>query len=236
MKLPFISIIVPTLNEEKLIENCLKSIKNQDYKGKYEIIVADGKSKDKTVQIARKYTDKVIIVKRKGRPAGLNEGAKHAKGEILFFVDADCVLLPNTLTVFAKAFKSKKVVGATCPVTPLNAKMKDFLIYWLFNQFSKSSIKLGKPQISIVFGYRKEVFEKVGGFKEDVIPEEDLDLSLRIGKHGKIVFIDDALVLTSPRRLEKWGRTKAARIYISSYLNYFLRGKTLGFRKYKPIR
>ncbi|MEM5882905.1 MAG: glycosyltransferase, partial [Candidatus Aenigmatarchaeota archaeon] len=196
MKLPFISIIVPTLNEEKLIENCLKSIKNQDYKGKYEIIVADGKSKDKTVQIARKYTDKVIIVKRKGRPAGLNEGAKHAKGEILFFVDADCVLLPNTLTVFAKAFKSKKVVGATCPVTPLNAKMKDFLIYWLFNQFSKSSIKLGKPQISIVFGYRKEVFEKVGGFKEDVIPEEDLDLSLRIGKHGKIVFIDDALVLT----------------------------------------
>ncbi|MEM7825301.1 MAG: glycosyltransferase [Candidatus Aenigmatarchaeota archaeon] len=234
--LPFISVIVPTLNEEKLIESCLKSIKNQDYKGRYEIILADGKSKDKTVKIAKKYTNKIVIVEKKGRPAGLNEGVKHAKGEIVFFVDADCILLPSALTIFAKAFKNKKVIGATCFVLPTNAKMKDFILYWLFNQLFKFSVKLGKPHISIAFCYRKDVFEKVGGFKEDAVPEEDLELSLRIGKHGKIVFIDKPLVLTSPRRLEAWGRIKVAIVYISSYFNYFLRGKAFGLNKYKPVR
>ena len=91
----FISIIIPTLNEEKYIENTLKALKNQDYNGKYEIIVADGMSKDRTVKIAQKYADKVIKVKKPGISAGRNAGAGIAKGGIFLFIDADTIVFPN---------------------------------------------------------------------------------------------------------------------------------------------
>ena len=69
---PSVSVIVPTLNEEKYLESCLKSIKNQDYQGEYEIIVSDGGSKDKTLKIAKKYADKVITCDKKGIAYGRN--------------------------------------------------------------------------------------------------------------------------------------------------------------------
>ena len=129
MKKPFVSVIIPTLNEEKYIEKTLKALKNQDFEGKFEIIVADGMSKDNTVKIAEKYADKVILVKKKGIAAGRNEGARVAKGDVLIFVDADTVLLPNTISELVKAFKDKKVVGAACPIIPLSAKIENFFFY-----------------------------------------------------------------------------------------------------------
>ncbi|MEM5794567.1 MAG: glycosyltransferase [Candidatus Aenigmatarchaeota archaeon] len=237
MKLPFISVIVPTLNEEKLIEACLKSIKNQDYKGKYEIIVADGKSKDKTVEIAKNYADKVVIAEKKGIAIERNTGARVAKGEILFFVDADTILCFNTLSEISKAFKKKNVVGACCPLVPLSSKARDFLIYWLYDQLAKASIKTKTPHIAGgCCAYRKDAFEKIGGFNEKLKVYEDIDLSRRISKLGKIVFVENTIALTSPRRIEAWGRTKAAGRYIYSYLSYLLRGKSIGYNKYKPIR
>lgn len=232
----YVSVIIPTFNEEKYIENTLKSVRNQDYKGKYEIIVVDSKSKDKTVKIAKKYADRVILVNKKGRPAALNEAAKYANGNIIFFSDADTVILPNALTSFSKVFKDKKVVGATCPLIPSSVNISDFFIYWIFNQFAESSIKLKKPQITNVCVYRKKVFQKVGGFKEHIVPEEDLDLSARIGKHGKIAFVKDTIAITSTRRFEAWGRRKAAAKYIRFYLNYLLARKAGDIKKYRPIR
>jgi glycosyltransferase involved in cell wall biosynthesis len=237
MKLPFISVIVPALNEEKLIESCLKSIKNQDYKGKYEIIVVDGKSKDKTVEIAKKYADKVIIAEKRGIAVGRNAGAKVAKGEILLFVDADTILCFNVLSEISKAFRKKSVVGVSCPVIPLSSKIRDFLIYWIYDQIAKTSIKTKNPHIAgICCAYRKDVFEKVGGFNEKLKVYEDVDLSKRVSKFGKIAFVENTVALTSPRRIEAWGSTKAARKYIISYLNYLLRGKSIGYNEYRPIR
>ena len=235
-KYPFISVIIPTLNEEKYIEFTLKSIKNQDYKGRYKIIVADSRSKDKTVKIAKKYADKVITVKKRGPAAGRNAGAKVAKGEILLFVDADTILLFNALSEFEKAFRKKNVVGATCPILPISPKAKDFFIYWIYTQFAKASIKTKTPQIAgICCAYRKSIFEKIGGFNEKLRFSEDLDFSKKVSKYGKIVFVESTLALTSPRRFEAWGRTKAAAKYIKFYLNYLLTGKVDG-KKYKPIR
>ena len=233
---PFISIIVPTLNEEKYIENCLKSIRNQDYDGKYEIIVSDGGSKDKTVKIARKYADRVIVCERRGIGIQRNRGAKEAKGDILIFVDADTILLFDTISKLVKPFRKKKVVGSTCPILPLSPKARDYFLYWIANQFVKSSIKLNTPQ---VFGgccaYRKEAFEKVNGFNENLKTLEDLDLAERISKLGEIVLVEDTFVLTSPRRIKKWGRTQAARKYLLGYLNYLLIGKGFSAKEYRPI-
>jgi glycosyltransferase involved in cell wall biosynthesis len=235
-KLPFVSVIVPTFNEEKYIENCLKALKNQDYKGRYEIIVADGMSKDKTVEIAKKYADKVIVVKKRGIAAGRNAGAKIARGEIFLFIDADTIASFNLITEIAKAL-GKNVVGVTCPVLPLSPSATNFILYWFYNQFVRASIKVKKPQIAgICCAYRRKEFEKIGGFNEKLKTLEDFDLSKRISKLGKIKFIDSAFVLTSPRRIKKWGKTKAAIKYVKLYVNYLLTGKSFGMNKYKPIR
>ena len=234
MRKPFISVIIPTLNEEKYIESTLKSVKNQDYK-KYEIIVADGKSRDKTVKIAKKYADRIVIVRKKGPAAGRNAGAKIAKGKILLFLDADTILLFNALTEFAKAFKAN-VVGATCPIVPISSKARDFILYWFYDQFAKASIRAKTPQIAgVCCAYRKDAFEKVDGFNEKLKFSEDIDLSKRIGKLGKIVFIEKTLALTSTRRFEKLGLATAARNHLELYLNYLLTGRVKG-KNYRPIR
>ncbi|MCS7106370.1 MAG: hypothetical protein NZ942_03575, partial [Candidatus Aenigmarchaeota archaeon] len=116
-------------------------------------------------------------------------------------------------------------------------KISDFIIYWVYDQLAKASIKTKNPHIAgVCCAYRKDVFEKVGGFNENLKIYEDIDLSKRISKFGKIVFLENIVALTSPRRIEAWGRTKAAGRYISSYLSYLFRGKTIGYNKYRPIR
>lgn len=237
MKKPLISVIIPTLNEEKYIESALKSLINQDYKGGYEIIVADGMSKDNTVRTAKKFADKVITVKQKGVSAGRNEGAKIAKGEILLFLDGDTILLFNGLTEISKLFRAKKVVGATCPILPISPEAKDFALYWSFNQFMKRSIKSKKPQIpGICCAYRKKAFEEVGGFDENLDTLEDFELSERISKKGKIVFTQNTLALTSNRRIKRWGRMGSIRKYLKLYFNYILNKKTFNRKEYGPIR
>ena len=99
-----ISIIIPTLNEEKYLPLLLASIKNQAFK-EYEIILADAGSKDRTVEIAKQYGCRIIPG---GSPSkGRNEGAKVAKGELLFFIDADAVLPPK---FFEKSLRVSTII------------------------------------------------------------------------------------------------------------------------------
>lgn len=233
----FVSIIIPTLNEEKYIEATLRALKNQDYKGKYEIIVADGMSKDKTVKIAKEYADKIIHIKKKGIARGRNAGAAVAQGDILVFIDADTIVLPNMLSEFIKVFKNKKVVGACCPIMPLSCKLRDIALFCAMNEFFKTSIRTEKAQIpGICSVYRQSVFKAAGGFDENMDTLEDYDLSERIDKLGKFVFVESTFVLTSVRRIEAWGRTKAAKKYIKMYLKYLLTGNSLSSKDYKPVR
>jgi len=234
---PLISIVVPSLNEEKYIETTLKTLRNQDFKGKFEIIVVDGMSKDNTVKIAKKYADKVIVLKKRGIGAARNAGAKAANAKILLFVDADTIPLYNALTEVSKKFQKKNIVGTGFPVVALSPHFKDFIIYWMYNIFMKTSIKYGNSQIpGICCAYRKDVFEKIGGFDENIETWEDYDLSSRIGKNGKTVFLENTLVFTSPRRFEKWGRIKAIFMYLGFHLKYLLTGKGPSVKIYKPIR
>ena len=87
-----ISIIIPALNEENYLPKLLKNIKKQELKD-YEVIVADTNSKDGTRQTAKKF--KCEIVKGGLPPEGRNNGAKKAKGTLLFFIDADSLLSKN---------------------------------------------------------------------------------------------------------------------------------------------
>jgi len=231
-----ISVIVPSLNEEKYIEPTLKALRNQNYKGEYETIVADGGSKDKTVKIAKKYADKVIVV-GKGIGKGRNAGAKAAKGNIVVFVDADTILLFNALTEINKLFRRKGVVGASCPVVPISAQVKDFIPYWVYNLFAKYTTKTGKTRVAtICFACRKDAFEKVGGFIEDDKIAEDFGLTEKLSKIGEIKFTEETLAMTSPRRLKHWGILKGVGKYMEFYLTYLITGSGANAEKYVPVR
>lgn len=87
---PAVSVVIPTLNNAKTLEKCLSSIRANDSKYDFEIIVVDARSDDGTLEIAGKYVDKLLV----GAPNIINRniGVKNAKGEIICFTDSDCVV------------------------------------------------------------------------------------------------------------------------------------------------
>jgi glycosyltransferase involved in cell wall biosynthesis len=231
----FVSIIIPTYNEGKNLENTLKAIRNQDYK-KYEIIVSDSRSKDKTIKIAKKYKARVLVDGRKGIGAGRNFGAKFAKGNIVFFVDADTILMSNSVSEVVKSLGKKKVAGVTFPIIPTKPTMRNLWMYMTYNNLVKGSIRTGRPHVGgMCVAYRKTTFDAINGFDENLAAFEDVDLSLRMSKLGKIIFNEKSLALTSPRRVEKWGHLNAFRKYFQFYLKYLV-NKKISIKEYEPVR
>jgi glycosyltransferase involved in cell wall biosynthesis len=237
IKHPKISVIIPTLNEEKYIEKTLLSLKAQTTRLPYEVIISDGKSKDRTVEIAKKYVNKIVICNRKGISVGRNLGAKYAEGKILIFLDADTILLPNTLEEVYREVKKDNIALVSCPLLPSSSSASFYFIYSFFNQFARNSIKVGKPQISGAFmAVKKSVFDAVGGFDENIKTLEDFDFSEKVSKFGKVKIVDNTFVLTSPRRLKKWGIFESIFKYtFEIYLPYLL-ARAPNWRIYKPVR
>jgi len=162
-----LSIIIPTLNEEKYLPLLLEQIKKQNFHD-LEIIVADADSKDKTVEIAKNFGCKIT---KGGLPAkGRNEGAKIAKGDIFLFMDADNIFLPeNFLERLLEKFKKRNLGVASFTICP-NGKKIDKIVYGLYNNFVNfTQVPLATNSVLV----KKEVFEKVRGFDEEIKIAED---------------------------------------------------------------
>lgn len=113
-KLPSISIVIPVYNSEKFLPLCLSSIEKQDYpKNKIEIIVIDGGSKDKTIEIARKFkVNKILFNPLRTGEAGKAVGAKTAKNKIIAFIDSDNILpSKGWLKKMVKPFEDREIIG-----------------------------------------------------------------------------------------------------------------------------
>lgn len=111
--LPGVSIVIPTYNSEATLEKCLDSINNQDYPAeKMEIIIADGGSTDKTLEIAGEYTNKNFHNPLRTGEAGKAVGVKHAKGEIIALIDSDNILpAKDWLIKMVKPFEDEEIAG-----------------------------------------------------------------------------------------------------------------------------
>src|SRR6056297_2869965 len=107
-----ISVIIPTLNEEKNISKIISDIKKQNFKN-FEIIVSDAYSKDKTEKIVIKNNCKFIKSKKRSPAQQRNVGAKYAKGKYLIFLDADSRIPQNFLNKAYEEFKKEKLAVAS---------------------------------------------------------------------------------------------------------------------------
>ena len=229
-----VSVIVTAKNEGKRIKNTLLSIRTQTYKP-VEIIVSDATSADKTVAIAKKYADKVVV-KETNIPAGKNFGAKFARGSILVFVDAD-TLLPKKM--IEKAVKNLENVDFTVGIfkpRENNWKARFTCIFWsqilvyLTKIFGMTCFPGGAT-----FYIKKSLFNKIGGFDEKLNLAEDLEFSQKVIKTAKIKWDKSLVCYTSMRRFETEGYLKWYAIWLYHLLIFALTGRTFG-RSYKHIK
>lgn len=206
-----LSIIIPTLSEEKYLSLLLESIKKQNFNNDLEVIIADAGSTDKTVEIAKSFGCKIAPG---GVPAkGRNEGAKVAQGDLLLFMDADNIYLPdNFLAELTKELKEKNLDIASFPICP-KGNIFDRFAYGLYNWWAKFSQNF-LPHATNSVLVKKAIFQKVNGFDEEIKIAEDHDFTRRAAKIGKFGFIKTKPVLTSTRRFERDGRLKTYLIYI----------------------
>ncbi len=209
-----ISIIIPSLNEEKYLPLLLESIKRQAF-GEYEIIVADAGSKDKTIEIAKQYG---CIITPGGLPGrGRNLGAKVAKGEMLFFVDADEALPDHFLEKSLLEIEKRNLDAAGLCLVPLpNTKMSAFLLNIFYNQ-PVVLLESALPHAAMGIFIKKVMFEKIGGFDEDVKLAEDVYLVRRATRVFKAKFgiLKTTEIFVSDRRFKTDG-------WLSTGAKYFL--------------
>ncbi len=186
---PFVSIIIPALNEGKYIEKCICSLQRQSYpKNFYEIIVADNGSEDKTVDIARKL-GATVYIKKGGTISSLrNFGVSKAKGGIYAFVDADCMVTEDWLKEAVNEL-SDTFTGATGSNCEVNEESTWIEKSWAFNRVVLSGRFETNWLQSANLIVKKEAFDLSGGFDDTLSVCEDSDLCHRILKIGyKIIY------------------------------------------------
>ena len=128
MKYPSISIVFATLNAGSVLENCLESIAKQNYpKDRFEVIIADGGSKDNTLAIAKKYEVKILKNPLKTSEAGKAVCVKQAHGDLIAFIDSDNILPDeNWLLQMVAPFEDDNIVGSE-PITYTYRRQDPFL-------------------------------------------------------------------------------------------------------------
>lgn len=226
MREPLFSIVIPTLNEEENIGYCIKSLAEQTWPH-YEVIIADGGSTDKTIEIAETNGFKVLSVE-KTRPHDVstakNLGAKYSDGSVLVFLDADMAIDPNCLEVLAEGYKDPEVVGVALKVLPSESNRLEKTLYECNNVLARLGNKIGFHEISYFscHSYRKDAFMQVGGFRTDLYACEDLDLSLRLRRLGRYIVTPRTVIWTSPRRLRAWSNHGYLYRYVRYLTEYYL--------------
>ncbi|MCX8189927.1 MAG: glycosyltransferase [Candidatus Diapherotrites archaeon] len=225
-----ISVIVPTLNEEKFIEKTLLALKDQTMpKNEYEIIVSDSSSSDSTVEIAKSLADKVVVCERISAGYGRNFGAKHAKGSKLAFVDADTIVSPSYIEGVKEALD--KGIAATGPMRAYKTdKLKHRIFYRAWSGLTRFTVMIQYPLVpGFSMAVKKSVFDDVDGFRKDKVTTEDYEFCMRIKKHGSFVFSNKMLVHTSARRFEEIGYLP----YIANGINFLLFKKSWTWEKHR---
>ncbi|MCL2128174.1 MAG: glycosyltransferase [Treponema sp.] len=198
-----VSIIIPALNEEKLLPRLLDSIKAQDFTD-YEIIIADAHSKDRTREVAAEYGCRVVDG---GLPAaGRNAGAAAAQGDILFFLDADVVMPQGFIRNVFNEMQDRYFDLATCEIRPLSDYRLDRVLHRMINLAVILNLRIDPKAFGFCIFVTRRLFRRIGGFDETVFVAEDNDFVKRAAEFCYLHFLSAAYIMVSVRRFEKEGR------------------------------
>lgn len=230
----FVSVIIPCLNEARSIGATIDSIRAQRYQGEYEIIAVDNGSTDDTVKIILDKGARLEHAKKRGPAPAKNEGVKRSKGDIIVFIDGDCVPAEDWLSNMIRGFKNPEIGCVAGEIMSSNKEVLSRLEEFLINK----GHLLQKEHVEHHFmpyaaaanaAYKRHVMDKIGLFDENLFSGEDADFSWRMQlfTNYKVTYMPEAVVYhpheSSLKNLFKQKRRHAY-------------GSVMTYKKYKPYR
>lgn len=205
---PFVSLIIPCRNEIECIVECLESVANNDYPKQYmELIIIDGMSDDGTRECIKDFVQKYPWIKPLDNPGkeqqlALNIGIQNAKGDIIIRMDAHTLYDNHYISECVKGLVNYGAdnVGGRWVIEPRSDRMMSHAIcaatscsfgvgnaYYRLNRLSRKEPVAQKPIWDINVGYlccRKEIFDQIGLFNENLNRSEDIDFLKRLKQAG----------------------------------------------------
>lgn len=199
--LPKITVITPSFNQVKFIEQTIESVLNQGYPN-LEYIIMDGGSTDGTIEVLKRYSGWLewISERDRGQSHAINKGLRMATGDVLAFINSDDLYEPGALlkvgTFFAEHSEAAWLTGK-CRIIDQEGQE----IRRLITKYKNFWLRLKSYQLLLIIDYisqpatfwRKRVIEKVGFFDETLHYAMDYDYSLRVGRLFKLWVLDDYL-------------------------------------------
>ena len=245
---PVFSVVIPALQEGKYIRRTLAQL-NPGIRERFncEVIVSDGGSTDDTVEIARAAADMVIVhqgPERQTIAGGRNRGAEQAHGTILVFLNADSVIqnpdrfFAAVADLFSTTSGDPNVAAATCSVCiyPEEERLVDVIFHNFFNYYfwllNLIGIGMARGECHIL---RRDLFERSGGYDENLIAGEDFNLIVRLRRMGKIRFLRHLKVFESPRRFRRYGYRRILWLWFLNSVSVLFKGKSIS-EEWEPIR
>lgn len=197
-----VSIIVPSLNEETQIGNTLRAL--QTLSGEKEILVADGGSEDRTVEIATRLGVRVVSCER-GRGRQIRTAALQAKGTVLWFVHADTRPQNGALESILDSLRDGATAGGNFSLVFEGVHYSARQMTWIYPYLRRLGLSYGDAGIFM----RRSIYEAIGGCREYPL-FEDLDMIRRMKRHGNFVHLPTR-IFTSGRRFSgpRYGRVWA---------------------------
>jgi glycosyltransferase involved in cell wall biosynthesis len=204
---PFISVIIPVYNGEKFLPRCLDALKSTSYQ-QYELIVVDDCSTDRSDEISRQKGARVLKTSRQSGPgAARNQGAQKARGEILFFVDADVVVKPDAIERVAANFINHPEIAAVFGSYDDEPDAQNFISQYK-NLFHRFVHQQGSSEAETFWAgcgaVRRDVFLALDGFDVERYPRpaiEDIELGYRMRTKGHRILLDKQL---QGKHLKRW--------------------------------
>ena len=231
MRKPFVSIIIPTKDEENYIGNCLKSLKNQLYQEK-EIILVDSSFNNKTKEIVEKIGVDKYIRENCTISIARNRGAKNCdkNSKYLVHLDADTRLDKDWLERGISYLETHPgVVAIYADFKPLeDLSFGSALVYCLAKLENKLLKVIGKGNIAMLATgmiVRRKDFEEIGGYSNNFVACEDIDLTTKLLKRGKVKFLKEMKGYASLRGFKKFGILRRFLYWHKNFIEYLF-GKT----------
>ena len=239
-----LSIVIPTLNEASNLPNLLASL-TKELRSRYnlEIIVSDNGSTDDTVAFARKAGVRVVgrrSEEKKNISECRNRGARAAQGEVLMFLDADC--LPRNWEYFFdrsfEALHDQRIIALTFrfAINPKEQRWIDVVWMFYFNLLflflNVLGLGMGRGNCQVV---RRAAFQKINGYNTELVAGEDFDFYRRLRRIGRIRFLWSVVVYELPRRFRKLGYVRVALQWFVNSMSIMILGRSWS-REWRDVR